>query len=363
MSIKTSKPPVFAVSSEKRKEKESERFDKYYAKHQLIVKQEKELSNLHDLTYEEIDYSPQLVVKTWTEPPLPDLSYLFVENRLKIQDQYYNRIVMHILTIILIFLSGVIFYHVYFLPIVVGCLIGTIYSLHSTLLKRATALEISIRNTKAFIESKLHSLQEENASARYQFEKNEEIRIKQISDILEGEIAATVSRMEDVLCNLKFPFPVDMQVSYLENQAIINVMLPPKTIIPDTISEVITGREVAFHEKPFSTINKQYAEVCASLGVQICLAIFANLPKLESVCVNGIAKERLEDECWYNLIITREDLVKIDKCKNGLHVFNTLETAFALNNVFEFQPQSAMHTAWNGKVDETAIRQLSIRCL
>lgn len=360
MSVKTTKP-VFAVSAEERKEKESERIDKFYIKHQQNLRQEKELSRLHDFIYEEVDYSPQMEPKTWTEPPMPDLSYLYVENRLRVQDKYYNRIIITILTTILTVLAGVIFYNIYLLPVIVACFMGTVYSLHLTLAKRAAELEKSLQDTKAFIESKLQAIQAENAMAKYQFEKAEEARIKQTSDIVEGEPKATIARLDEVLSNLKFPFIVEMQVAYAAAQLIINVILPPQSVIPDTISEVITGRQVDFHEKPFTTFNKQHIEVCTSLGVQICLAVFANLPKMETVCVNGISKEKLEEECWYSLIIAREDLEKVIKCKNGLHAFSVLETPFTVNSVFEVQPQPAINTEWKEETDEIEVRRLAVR--
>jgi hypothetical protein len=76
------------VQAEIRDGVEQERLKRYAREYKQSVEMEEALAGLSKFTYQEVDYLPAMARKEWTEPTIPDFSYILVETRLKVTNKF-----------------------------------------------------------------------------------------------------------------------------------------------------------------------------------------------------------------------------------------------------------------------------------
>lgn len=352
-----------ALSGEERKEKQDERLAQYYKEHKKNQAVEKELSRLSQFDFQPVDYTEILVRKVRTEPPVPDFSYLLTEAQLKISNQYFKPIAMHLGVLVAIILIATVNLKEYALVLAVFGVLCVCFSFQRLLKAREKNMGTALTLAKKEIDGKLREFQETNQREKEKFEKEEDDRINKLQELLHGERSAVIRKMEDVLSSMQFPFSCQCTTHLydLENPVIF-ITLPPISIIPTTVSEIIASGEVEYEEKEPVSIRKQYAEVVAGIGVQIALAVHAGLPTLKSVFLYGISKENQEDEFFYSVTVSKEAAAEAAQFRSAMQYLNKLGAQMKLTNSLEFTPIKPEFPEWWDTVRLTQIHSFNSVC-
>ncbi|MEN6414041.1 MAG: hypothetical protein ABFC84_14960 [Veillonellales bacterium] len=353
-----------ALNGEERKEKQDERLARYYKEHQQNQAAEQELSKLSHFVYEPVDYELLLVRKVRPEPPVPDFSYLLTEAQLKISNQYFQPIAMHLGVLVAIVLVSLLNLKEYSLVLAVVGVICVCYSFQRLLKNREQSMTKALMVARNEINTKLQEFKETNQREKDQFEKEEDDRINKLQELLNGERSAVIRKMEEVLSGMRFPFLCQCTTHLydLENPVIF-IALPPVSIIPTTVSDIIASGEVEYEDKAPVSINKQYAEVVTGIGVQIALAIHASLPTLNSLFLCGFSPAEQDNEFFYSVTVPKEAAAEAAQYHSAMQYLNKLGVQMKLTSNLEFTPVKPDFPEWWDNVRLTQVHSFDSVCI
>lgn len=334
-----------------------ERWRQEYERHQLL---ENKLSELNNLTYEEVDYAPQLVRAIFKERPIPDFSYMIVEARSKAEEKFFMPIITHVVILIVAIIVLVSSTNSILLW---GSGIGVILVV--------TLLFLLIQNRNSYIERVLVEKQQE-IERRIAYEENkiaeekkkhddsEEERINIIEQLLTGEVPSVLAKIEAVLSRSSFPFYLSVEIELYNDIPSVKIWLPPKSLIPTQICTLTSSGRLNFEDKSIRVINRQYLEVSAALVVKIMSIIYCHIPTFNIGYVYGMSKEEQNVECLIAVKFDRETLIGACNTANGLAALQRAQGKFECDTSLALTPIEMNPPAEWGNVTQQLIRNVHI---
>lgn len=337
-----------------------ERWRQEYEHHQLI---ENKLAAFSIFTYEEVDYAPQLVRHIFKERVIPDFSYMLEEAKVQAQSKFFMPILAHfvalvVLVIVLIVSSNTILLWgsgaSVVIVLILLCLVIEGRNSHITKVLREKQQEITERI--AYEEKKI-------AEEKKKHDDNEEERISIVEQILTGEGAAIMAKIERVLLSIAFPFYLSIDIELYNDIPSVKIWLPPKTLIPTQSCTLTSSGRLNFEDKSVRAINRQYLELCASLVIQIMSAIYCHIPTFNSGYVYAMSKEGINLECLIASKLDRQTLISACEANNGLAALQRIQAKFECDTSLMLVPvQTSPPEEWDN-VDPKAIRSIHVNSL
>jgi hypothetical protein len=361
MSIKRSSTDnIVKVQSDIRDGIDQARLKRYLLEQKKSEEAEAALANLSDFVYEPVDYTPGLVRKIFTEPPTPDFTYLLTEARLKTVNKYYPTIFIQ-LSLGLFFIILSLAFRDSFIPIIgIAGLMACTLSLHKDLQTRKKDIDKSLSEAREQIDLRVKEIRENIDSARKAFDEAEDKRIEKIEKLLNGDLGAIFESSEDVLQHLRLPFPLRSIVDWYGNDLVITLKLPDLTVIPTNLVSINSSGNINYDEKSPLEINRQYTEAMASAAVKMLLLLYAAIPTLDNVYIQGIIDRTETTDCLFTFKSNRQKADEVAQCAGGIDALRVLEAAFEVKTSGAFLPVQPILPSWWEKTPKEKIKSMNV---
>lgn len=334
-----------------------ERWRQEYEHHQLI---EKKLAEFSTLSYEEIDYAPQLVRAIFKERTIPDFSYMLEETRKAAEDKFFMPLVAHLVAVVVLAIillsssNAIILWGAGASVIILLVLVVLMIENRNSYIKKA------LIEKKNEIEARIAYEEKKIMEEKKQHDDNEEERINIIERLLTGEVPSILAKIEKVVSGISFPFYLSIEIELYNDIPLVKIWLPPKSLIPSQICTLTTAGRLNFEDKSVRVINRQYLELCASLVIKIMSTIYGHIPTFNTGYVYAMSKESQNIECLIASKLDRETLIGACSAANGLAAIQRAQASFECNTALELLPVEVQPPAEWGQVEQQDIRNIRI---
>lgn len=357
----SAKEDVVQVQAEIRDEIDRERIKRYQREQKKSEETEEAFRKLSSFGYTPIDYSPGLIRKEFTPPVIPDYSYLLTEARLKVVNKYYVPIAIQLILGLVCVIVSLAFRDT-LLPILGAAgLIACAISLHTDLRNRQRKIDLALSAARTEIETLLKEAKDSVDHAIRAFEETETTRIEKVEKLLSGDSKAVFERIEEVLLSISLPFFLRCTVDYYD-EPVITLHLPEHLVIPPSRVSVNPAGNLDYHEKSQFEINKQYSEAMTGTAIQIASKLYAAIPTLNTIYIQGLFDKWQDQEYLFSIRLTREALVNAMDCRSGLECFTRLKAEFAIKTSADFTPIQPIFPEWWDKVSREKVKTMKVGC-
>ena len=326
--------------------------------HQQAI--EKRLLDISNLSYEAVDYLPQLERTIFQEKEIPDFSYLLEEARVAEEAKFFLPVIGHVGLLIFFVLLLIITNHSILLW-VSGTGVVTMLTLLFVLIdKRNKSISKVIMETNKNIENRIEYEKNKIEEEKKQHEQKEDERIKIIEDLVRGDVSSVLAKIENVLSSVPFYFNLSVEIELYKKIPGIKVWLPSKSLIPTQICTLAPSGRPSYEEKNMRTINRQYLELCAGIIMKIMSVIYSHIPTFEIAYIYGMTKESQGIECLFACKMDRETLVEACNAASGLAALQRLNATFSCDTSLELLPiHDDLPEEW-GKVIKQLMRSVQV---
>jgi hypothetical protein len=150
-----------------------------------------------------------------------------------------------------------------------------------------TALEAVAREHELLTRTELlnarKAYEAETDAKRVAFEAEEDERLRELRELMDGNTSAMREALEEVLpLDLPVPCGVMFEVQSLRDIS-IEVDVPPPSVLPTTETKLLTSGKVTHKEKTERRLNEQYVRLVAGLAIRHASEVMLNLPTCERV--------------------------------------------------------------------------------
>lgn len=348
--------------SEDRFHRQNEQRDRWFAEHQHHEAIEKALSGLSKFSYDPEDYVSLLVKEPFVEPPRTDFSPLLPERLREAEQRYRKPInirwgIMAALIVTVAILPSLITLGV------VLALLGIIgYDQFRILKERQRVLASTESRTRQEIEQKMQAQEDSIATRRKAHEEAEEERISFFVQLLNGDESIMLNVIDETFSKIRLPFPMDVDIDLHEGVILMQASLPLKSVIPSERTSLLpeSGR-IQYEKKESTEINKQYAELCAAIVMQLSTLLYAKIPSLDKIYVCGMSKEGEHDACLMAVQLNRQAVMKVANASTALVALKGLGASYSCDEFLKLLPTPAIYPAEWESVERRRIRSLHIK--
>ncbi|MBP2645160.1 MAG: hypothetical protein H6Q75_600 [Firmicutes bacterium] len=311
-----------------REERDSEQFRRYCREVQKEQKFEDALHQLSVFHYEPVDYSMALLEKKFIPTPIPNFDYLLAEARLKVTNKFYTPIAVQLLLAFFCAFISLTFKEDFVTTFGIVGLVLCVIFLYKDLNTRQQKIDSALAAARVEIDARTNAAIKKIESDKKHFEQMEEARLIKIRNLVTGQPGAVVHCIERVLAGSKLPFTLQCSILYYEEELVLTLHLPDKNIIPTHVGTISQGGNLVYTEKTTAEIHKQYNEVLAATAITIANMVYAHVPTLSTVYLQGLFDRWLEEEYLFSLILSRQGLIDAVESNNGLEAFGMLNARY-----------------------------------
>lgn len=347
--------------SEDRYHRQNDQRARWMAEHQHHEAMEKALADVSRFDYEPENYLRNLVKEPFREPMRSDFQSLLPE-RLMEAEQRYRRPILIQWALMVALILCVAFFPYLITVVLVVVLLSVVGFLHyKTLRERKTVLADTERDTRLEIETKLQQQDEELAENRRIHDEAEEERLEFYIRLMNGDESAIITTLDDYLPETNVPFPMDVDVDLYGGVLLVRAWLPPKALLPTERTSLAESGKIQYAKKSPLELNKQYAELCAAILMQIASELFSKIPTLEGAYIWGMHKEEEVDECVMSMWVDRSHLARVANSATALAALQGLSAVYECDEQLKLLPVDPMEPEEWAEVDEKDIRTLRIK--
>jgi hypothetical protein len=335
-------------------------------RHSRELKKSEELedafSSLSSFCYDPVDYTPGLVRKHFTEPAIPDFSYILTEARLKVHNKYQAPIIIQLM-LGLFFVLLSLAYQDSFVPIIGAAgLLACAISLHTDLKSRQRKTEEPLNEARAIIDTKVREMKESIDSARKAFDEQEDARTEKIQKLLSGEQSHVFERIEEVLRNIKLPFHLRCTVDLVSLEPMVTLHLPDHAVVPAKTVSLTPSGNIDYNEKSSFEINKQYSEAMAGTAINIAALLYSFVPPLSTIYIQGLFDRWEEAEYLFSMKTTRQSIIDVLESRSALEALRSLGAEHEVKTSGSFTPVEPIFPSWWETVPKDKILSRDVLC-
>lgn len=324
---------------------------------------EKRLTDLSRLSYDPVDYEPQLEPIPFEERPVPSFDYLLDEAVIAAESKFFVPIGVHIVLMLILVVILFVSSNAIALRLSGTLGIGVVVSLFLTFRRRRNVIETTEQNVKEEIERRRQHEIEVIQAKKTEHDKKENERVESVRNLLDGDTGSIMLRLDTVLQAMDLPFPATVDIDLYGGVPLITVWLPPKTIIPPQNCELLDTGRVSYTEKEQRTINKQYVELSCSLLVKIASVIYENIPSFDKGYLRGMTSSGLNNECLVTVAFDRDILVSATSAFNGLAAVGMMQGKYKCDKVLNLLPVDTKNPEEWGDVAPQMVHSLHIKIM
>lgn len=364
----TGKKEQYSLRSGLVKEYASERYyrqnaqlQRWQAEHQQHEAVEKALADVSKFSYEPENYIRFLVKEPFREPPRQEFQSLLPERLLTAERRYRQPILIRWGLMAALILCVAVFPNLITVALAALLLAAAGYLQYKLIRERQFVLAKIERDTRLEIETRTREQEETIALQRKLHDDAEEERIDFYVRLLNGELAAMVMTIDEYLPKLSLPFPVDADVDLFGNIMRVRVWLPGKALIPAERTSLSEAGKIQYESKDALEINKQYAELCAAVLMQVGTILFARVPSLGKLYLSGMSRDGEKKECLMTLKMDRVQLERAAQSSTALVAMQTLSAIYVCDEYLKLLPVDPITPEEWTDVSARQIRNLQVK--
>lgn len=351
---------VVRVQAEIRDGVEQERLKRYAREYKQSAEMEEALAGLSRFAYQQVDYLPAMARKEWTEPTIPDFSYILVETRLKVTNKFLPAIATQLAAGLFFVILSLIFMDSFITIIGIVGLAVCALALNRELHSRRREIDRALSAARADIDNRVREMREMIEKARKEFEDAENERIGRIERLLGADPAAVFERLEEVLRGFKLPFYLRCAVDFYDLEPLLTLHLPGHNIIPTTLV-TMSPTGIDYEEKPASDISRQYTEALAGTAMTLALLLYSYLPPLDVMYVRGLSDRYENPEYHFCLRLTRQAALDAVEALSAVEAFRMVEARFEIGANGLFTPlEKPLLPGWFGVAPANSVMSAKI---
>lgn len=337
-----------------------ERWRQEYERYTAV---EENLAALSKLSYDPVDYAPLLVQVPWKERPIPDFSFLVEEARVTTESKFFIPIMTRLAGLVLSVIILVLSSNTTFLWVPGALSIVLMLCLFWEIQQRQNAIKLALQDAQKQVETRTEQERQVIENEKKQHELAETERVALVEKLIAGDIAAVFLRIDNVLSRIGLPFPVDVHIDIFENIPLIQILLPPKTVVPLQTCSLLPSGRVKHTDKETRTVNKQYIELCSAIIIQVMSILYGNIPSFDRAYVWGLIKSVPDNECLFDVAVNRDELVKACRAENGITALRQLASQFETDTMLNLKVIEAEKPPEWGNVPQQLLRSMHINLL
>ena len=345
-----------------RYQRQNEQRDRWLAEHRHHEAVEKALADLGKFSYDPEDYVRLLVKEPFVEPLRKDFSQLLPE-RLREAEQRYRKPINTRLGVMAALIVSVAVLPSLVTLAVVLVLLGIMgYGQFKILKERQRVLTDTETRTRQEIAQMTQAQEEAIAAQRKEHDEAEEERISFYVQLLNGDESTMINVIDETFSKLRLPFPMDVDIDLHAGIILIRAWLPFKSVIPHERTLLLpeSGR-IQYEKKESTEINKQYAELCAAILMQLSTLLYAKVPNIEKTYVWGMSKEGDEDACILAFQLNRQAVMKVATASTALLALQGLGAMYSCDEFLKMLPMEVAYPVEWEAVERKALRSLHIK--
>ena len=347
--------------AEDRYHRQNDQRARWQAEHQHHEAIEKALADVSKFSYEQETYLRNLVKESFREPVRSDFQSLLPERMMEAEQRYRRPILIQWALMAALLLSIAFFPYMVTIALA-AVLLAIVGFLHyKTLRERKTVLDSTETETRLEIEAKVQQQDEEIAELRRIHDEAEEERIKFYIRLMNGDEDAIITTLDEYLPEANVPFPMDVDIDIHEGILMVKAWLPPKALLPAERTSLSETGKIRYDKKSSTELNKQYAELCAAILMQITSLLFSKIPTMEGAYVWGIQKEEELDECVMSMWVDRSHLTKVSRASSALAALQGLSAVYECDEQLKLLPVEPLEPQEWAELEEKDIRTLRIK--
>ena len=337
-----------------------DQIERWKQEYERYVAAEEKLAALSKLSYDPVDYAPLLVPVPWTERKVPDFSFLIEEARAAAESKLFMPIAYRfggfIVSIVLLMVST----STTFLWITGILTMALLASLFAAVQQRYAGIEAAVSDARIEAADRAEQVRKMIEEEKRLHEETEKERIALVEKLMAGDIATIFMRLDQLLSRSGFSVPVEVNVHIYAEIPLVKIILPPKSIIPLQSCAMLSSGRLKHTDKEGRSVNKQYVELCAAVIMQIASLIYANIPSFDRMYVRGLTKDSTDQECLFDVVLTREELVTASRAENGISAIQQLQGRFKTDTALNLKViEPDLPPEWEG-VPQQLIRGVHI---
>lgn len=347
--------------AEDRYHRQSDQRARWLAEHQHHEAMEKALADVSKFNYEPVNYPQQLVKEPFLEPERSDFKPLLPERLLAAEQRYRRPILIQWSLMVACLLSAVFF--PYLVTVVLAALLLAVLAFlqYSTLRERKRVLAETERDTRLEIEKMMQQQEEEIQEKRRVHDAEEEERLEFYLRLMKGDATAILETLEEYLPEAAVPFPMDVSIELYGGALLVRAWLPPQELLPSERTSLAESGKIQYYKKSSTEINKQYAELCAAILMQVATTIFSKIPTLEVSYFWGMRKDANKDECVMSMWVDRTRLASVFRYPTALGALQGLSSVYKCDENLKLLPvEPVVPDEW-AAVDRKWIQTVQIK--
>ena len=319
-----------------------EQYEKWRHTYEVAAKKEERLNNVSRISYDEKDYSLDLVRKEWTPAPPPNFGDWRGKIEQEVERQFQTPILVHGIAIFLLF-AGMLLVQIMMVLSVLLILEGLLaFSLYLTFRKKRRVKEDKIEEKHAYIRAKMYEFLLKQKADKEEFDKKETERVALVERLINGEESAILPRLTEIYRTLSFPFPLEVQVLLHQQMPLFKIWLPTIDVVPERLCLLKDDGSLDYQDKPLFSRNKQYLELCAAVILQIISVAYGNIPAFDEGIVWGMVKRGDEEKTYFSLALTRTEIIEACRSVSGVGGLQKLQGLYQWDESCQLTPVETM---------------------
>ena len=338
-----------------------EQYEKWRHAYEVAAKKEERLNNVSRISYEEKDYSLELVRKEWTPAPPPNFGDWRGKIEQEVEQQYQTPILLHGVAIFLLF-TGMLFVQVMLVLSVLLVLEGVLaFSLYLTFRKKRRVKDAKIEEKHAYIRAKMYEFLLKQKADKEAFEKKEAERVALVERLVAGEESAILPRLTEIYRGLSFPFPLEVQVLLHQKEPLFKIWLPTAAVVPERLCLLKDDGSLDYQDKSLFSRNKQYLELCAAVILQVISAAYGNIPAFDQGVVWGMVKRGDEETPYFSLTFSRNEVMEACRSVSGVGGLQKLQGVYQWDETCQLTPvETGLPETWTEVVSLYDLPQIRV---
>lgn len=348
--------------AEDRYNKQMEQRDRWMAEHQHREAIEKGLRDVGKFVYDPVDYVRMLVREPFKEPSRSDFSYI-LPDRMTAAERRFRRpinIRWALMALPMVIFAAFPMWGTFFVCALFLVIMGFVQ--YRLLSEREKILAQTEKDARAEVEALVRAEEAKINDLKKLHERNEEDRIDYHVRLLNGDTGAVMLRLDETLPKMRFPFPLKIVVDVHDRVLLAHIWFPSKSLIPKERTSLNESGRIEYTKKESIEVNKQYAELCAAIVVQVIMTVFSVLPNLSKAYFKGLATTNDGgEECLISVVTERYMVERVARASTALVAVQGLAGKYQCDEFLKLMPIEAVRPLEWSEVSDREIRNLHIK--
>lgn len=341
-----------------------EQYEKWRHAYETAMKKEKNLQDISHLSFEEKDYSTDLIRNEWVPAPPPDFGDWRGQINQEVEKSFQRPVLVRGIGLFVLFLGMLVSKALFVLSILLileGLLAASIYM---TFRKKTQIRKTMIEEKKEYIRVKMYEFLVKQKADKEKFEDAETERLSLLERLMNGEEASVLPRLSEVYRTMSFPFPLVVQVIIYKHIPLFKIWLPTIQVVPERICTLKDDGSLDYQDKTVFSRNKQYLEVCSATILQLLSVAYGNIPSFDQGMALGMVKGGDAENTYFSLSLSREKVIDACNSVSGVGGVQKLQGLYQWDDACQLAPvEPLLPDEWQNVTSLVNLPQIRVTIL